>query len=158
MLEREEEVGVPDRLRLLLTAAGLKPDMDGYTVLVHRVMRFLKAEGLDEAAEEIRRAFGLAPDEDTEGGPSDEGNTMGFWSPRSSAPEGPPFTDTAADPDADVGTFTSWAAESSSNERNRGQWETGGDDMTSAHLWDPSHSPHRPTEPRTQAEDDGADY
>ncbi|MER5840148.1 hypothetical protein ABT099_07475 [Streptomyces prasinus] len=153
MFDREEEVGVSDRLRLLLTAAGLKPDMDGYTVFVHRVMRFLKAEGLDEAADEIRRAFGLAPDEGPEGKPSDEENTMGPWPPRSPTPEGPPFTDTVADPDADAGAFTPWAAESSANERNRDQWETGEDDMTSPHLWDPSHSRHRPAEPRTRDED-----
>ncbi|WP_252991160.1 hypothetical protein [Streptomyces viridosporus] len=136
MFDREEEVGVSDRLRLLLTAAGLKPDMDGYTVLVHRVMRFLEAEGLDEAADEIRRTFGLAPDEGPEGEPSDEGDTMGPRPPRSPAPEGPPFTDTAAGPDVDAGadTFTPWAAESSANERNRDQWETGEDDMTSPYL------------------------
>ncbi|MER5551584.1 hypothetical protein ABT001_07875 [Streptomyces sp. NPDC002793] len=155
MFGREEEVGVPDRLRLLLTAAGLKPDMDGYTVFVHRVMRFLKAEGLDEAADEIRRAFGLAPHEGPEGDPSDEGDTTGPWPPRSPAHEGPPFTHTAAHPDADggAGTFTPWTAESSANDRNRDQWETGEDDLTSPHLWGPSHSPHRPAEPRTRDED-----
>ncbi|MFJ3813273.1 hypothetical protein [Streptomyces sp. NPDC090056] len=156
MLDREEEVGVPDRLRLLLTAAGLKPDMDGYTVLVHRVMRFLKAEGLDEAAQEISRAFGLAPDEGPEDGPSEEGNSTGPWPPRSPAPDGPPFTGTTADPDADAGMFTSWTAETSANERNRDQWETGEYDMASAHLWDPSHSPHRPAEPSPRNEEDVA--
>ncbi|MEU1224927.1 hypothetical protein [Streptomyces sp. NPDC005828] len=155
MFGREEEVGVPDRLRLLLTAAGLKPDMDGYTVFVHRVMRFLKAEGLDEAADEIRQAFGLAPHEGPEGDPSGEGGTTGPWPPRSPAHEGPPFTHTAAHPDADGGadTFMPWTAESSANDRNRGQWETGEDDLTSPHRWDPSHSPHRPAEPRTRDED-----
>lgn len=145
MFDPEEEVGVSDRLRLLLTAAGLKPDMDGYTVLVHRVMRFLKAEGLDEAADEIRRAFDLAPDEGPEGGPSDEGSTAGPWPPRPPTPEGPPFTDADAD--------APWAAESSANERYGDQWETGEDDMTSPHLRDPSHSWHRPPEPRTRDED-----
>lgn len=155
MSDRAEEVGVSDRLRLLLTAAGLKPDMDGYTVFVHRVMRFLKAEGLDEAAEEIRRAFGLAPDEGAEGEPSDEGDTTGPWPPRSSAPENLPFTDMAADPDADTApdTFTSWAAENGAGQGNRGPWETSEDDMT-PHFWDPSHSPHRPAEPRTRDEGD----
>ncbi|MGW2257248.1 hypothetical protein ACWCXE_05120 [Streptomyces sp. NPDC001780] len=155
MFDREEEVGVSDRLRLLLTAAGLKPDMDGYTVFVHRVMRFLEAEGLDEPADEIRRAFGLAPDEGPEGEPSDEGDTTGPWPPNSPAFQGPPFTEAAADPDVDAGanTFTPWAAESGADERNRSQWETGEDDMTSPHLWDPSHSPHRLTEPRTRDED-----
>ncbi|MGW0910427.1 hypothetical protein ACWD1Z_01590 [Streptomyces sp. NPDC002784] len=69
--DREEEVGVSDRLLLLLAAVGLKPDMDEYTVFVHRVARSLEAAGLDEAAEEIRRT--LLP-----------------------APEGSPFTDAAA--------------------------------------------------------------
>ncbi|MFE3586326.1 hypothetical protein ACFXOY_02255 [Streptomyces niveus] len=152
MLEREEEVGVSDRLRLLLTAAGLKPDVDGYTVFVHRVMRFLKAEGLDEAANEIRRDFGLAPDGGTEGESLDEGNT-GPWPPRPPTPENPPFTNTAEDPDADAGSFPPWAPRSSADERNRDQWETGENDMTSTHLWDASHSRHRPGEPRTTDED-----
>ncbi|MFE2495976.1 hypothetical protein ACFXKX_25410 [Streptomyces scopuliridis] len=157
--DREEEVGVSDRLLLLLAAVGLKPDMDEYTVFVHRVVRSLEAAGLDEAAEEIRRTLLPAPDESggrqPEGGPSGEGDTTGPWPPRSPTPEGPPFTDTAADPDADAGAdaFTPWAAESSANERSRDQWETGEDDMTSTHLWDPSHSRHRPAEPRTRDED-----
>ncbi|MFE7301939.1 hypothetical protein [Streptomyces sp. NPDC057579] len=153
--DREEEVGVSDRLRLLLTAAGLKPDMDGYTVFVHRVMRFLRAAGLGEAADEIRRAFGLAPDEGPEGEPSDEEDTTGPWPPRSPDPENPPFTDTAAGPnDAGADTFTPWTAESSANERKRDQWETSEGHMTSPHLWDPSHSPHRPAESRTRDEDE----
>ncbi|MEV7653686.1 hypothetical protein AB0O39_05875 [Streptomyces anulatus] len=155
VFDREKEVGVSDRLRLLLTAAGLKPDMDGYTVLVHRVMRFLHAEGLDESADEIGRAFGLTPDEGPEGeGPEgkgpDEGNTTGPWPPRSPAPEGPPLTGTAADPDADA--CTSWAAEGNANEGVGGQWDTGEGDVTSQHLWDPSHSPRRHAEPRTRDE------
>ncbi|MEU3730632.1 hypothetical protein AB0E81_14605 [Streptomyces sp. NPDC033538] len=154
MFDREEEIGVSDRLRLLLTAAGLKPDMDGYTVLVHRVMRFLKAEGLDEAADEVRRAFGLAPHDGSGDGSSDEGHTTAPWPPRSPAPGGPPFTDTVAHQDADAGPdpFTPWAAESSASGRNRDQWETEEDYMTSPHLWDPSCSPHRPGEPRTRDE------
>ncbi|MGC4944592.1 hypothetical protein ACLQ2N_00030 [Streptomyces sp. DT224] len=55
--DREEEVSIAERLRLLLGAVGLKPDMDAYTVMVHRVVVTLEAEGLDEAAEEIRREF-----------------------------------------------------------------------------------------------------
>ncbi|WP_256726110.1 hypothetical protein [Streptomyces sp. MNU77] len=86
VFDREEEVGVSDRLRLLLTAAGLKPDMDGYTVLVHRVMRFLQAEGLNEAADEIGRAFGMSPDEGPEGEAPDEGDATGPWPPRPPAP------------------------------------------------------------------------
>ncbi|WP_308433844.1 hypothetical protein [Streptomyces anulatus] len=150
VFDREEEVGVSDRLRLLLTAAGLKPDMDGYTVLVHRVMRSLHTEGLNEAADEIGRAFGLAPDEGPGGEAPDEGNTTGPWPPRSPAPEGPPHTDTAADPHADA--FTPWAAEGNASGRSGGQWETGEGDMTSQHFWDPSHSTHRHAEPRTQDE------
>ncbi|MFC9478480.1 hypothetical protein [Streptomyces griseus] len=155
MFDREEEVGVADRLRLLLTAAGLKPDMDGYRVLVHRVMRSLQAEGLDEAAEEIRRSFGLAPDEAPEDEPPNAGNSTGPWPPRSPAPEGPSFTDTDADPDAEAGgeTFTPWAAEGGSAEGSGGPWQRDGETMTSHHLWDPSHSPHRPAEPRTRDED-----
>jgi hypothetical protein len=57
VFDREEEVGVAERLRLLLTAVGLKPDMDAYTVFVHRVVRDLEAAELNEAAAEIRRAF-----------------------------------------------------------------------------------------------------
>ncbi|MFC9396614.1 hypothetical protein ACFTWS_26100 [Streptomyces sp. NPDC057027] len=153
MFGGEEEVGVPDRLRLLLTAAGLKPDMDGYTVFVHRVMRFLKAEGLDEAADEIRRAFGLAPDEGPGDEPLDERDATAWPPPPAS--DGPPFTDRAAHSDADAGTdmFRPWAAERSASERHEEQWDTGKDDITSAHLWDPSHSPHRPAEPRTRDED-----
>ncbi|GAA2480662.1 hypothetical protein [Streptomyces gobitricini] len=154
VFDREEEVGVSDRLRLLLTEAGLKPDMDGHTVLAHRVMRFLKSEGLDEAADEIRRVFGLAPDEGPEDEPSGEGNTTGAWSPRPPAPGGPPFTDTDVDPGAS--TFTPRTAESSANEWDRGQdrWETSEDGTQSPHFWDSSHSPRRPAEPRSWDEDD----
>lgn len=81
MFEREEELEVSDRLLLLLTALGLKPDMDEYTVFVHRVVRSLEAAGLDEAAEEIRRTLLPAPDkgegEGPESGPSGEGAPRG---------------------------------------------------------------------------------
>jgi hypothetical protein len=80
---READVGVSERLRLLLTGAGLKPDMDGYTVLAHRVMRFLRAEGLHEAADEIMRAFGLAPDGDAEDNPADT-EPSSFWATEAS--------------------------------------------------------------------------
>ncbi|MFB7928722.1 hypothetical protein ACFC4C_06400 [Streptomyces sp. NPDC056039] len=125
--DREEEVGVSDRLLLLLAAVGLKPDMDGYTVFVHRVVRSLEAEGLDEAAEEIRRTLLLAPDdgEAPEGGHSDEGDATGPWSPRPPAPESSPFAE-AADPDADAGTFTPRAAESGAGEQNQG-WQKMGE-------------------------------
>ncbi|WP_234318424.1 hypothetical protein [Streptomyces sp. NRRL S-237] len=152
VVDREEEVGVSDRLRLLLTEAGLKPDMDGYSVLAHRVMRFLKTEGLDEAADEIRRAFGLAPSEGPEDEPSGDGNPTGPWTPRSPAPEGPPFTDTDVDPG--TSTFTPRTAESSTNEWDRGRyrWKTSEDDAP--RFWDPSHSPHRPAEANPWNEDD----
>ncbi|SDC67593.1 hypothetical protein SAMN05216505_103127 [Streptomyces prasinopilosus] len=151
VFDREEEVGVSDRLRLLLTEAGLKPDMDGYTVLAHRVMRFLKTEGLDEAADEIRHAFGLAPDESPEDDPSGEGSP---WPPPSPAPEGPPFTD--PDVAAGASTFTPRTAGGSANteDRGRGRWETGEEDTPSPHFWDLSHSPHRPAEPGPWDEDD----
>ncbi|PVE12092.1 hypothetical protein [Streptomyces scopuliridis] len=150
--DREEEVGVSDRLLLLLAAVGLKPDMDEYTVFVHRVVRSLEAAGLDEAAEEIRRTLLPAPDEGgregPEGGPSDEGDTTGPWPPRSPAPEGSPFTDTGA------GTFTPGAAESGAGERNQGWYETSEDDMTPPYVWDTSQSPHQPAAPRARDEDD----
>ncbi|WP_329282604.1 hypothetical protein [Streptomyces sp. NBC_00691] len=154
VFDREEEVGVSDRLRLLLTEAGLKPDMDGYTVLAHRVMRFLKTEGLDEAADEIRRAFGLAPGEGPEDEPSSEGNTTGPWPPRSPAPEGPPFTDPYVAPTAS--TFAPRTAEGSANtgDQRQDRWETSEDDTPSPHFWDPSHSPRRPAEPGPWDEDE----
>jgi hypothetical protein len=135
--DREEEVGVSDRLLLLLAAVGLKPDMDEYTVLVHRVMRSLEATGLHEAADEIRRTLFPAPDEEEgegegpEGESSGEGDTTGPWSPRSPAPEGSPFTGAAADPDTDAGadTFTPGTAKGGADERNQGWWETAQDDM-----------------------------
>lgn len=158
--DREEDVGVSDRLLLLLAAVGLKPDMDGYTVFVHRVVRSLEAEGLAEAAEEIRRTLLPTPDEGggegPEGGPSDEGGATGPWSPGYQAPEGSPFTDAAADPDAEpgAGTFAPGAAESDAGERNQGRREINEDDMTPPYFWDTSHSPHRPTTPRARDEDD----
>jgi hypothetical protein len=107
---RESDVGVAERLRLLLAGAGLKPDMDGYTVLAHRVMRFLRAEGLDEAADEIVRVFGLAPDGGAEDSPLSGG---GPWPPSSPAPEGPSFSGSGAGPDAggDSDSSSFWAAE-----------------------------------------------
>ncbi|MFB7582786.1 hypothetical protein [Streptomyces hydrogenans] len=154
VFDREEEVGVSDRLRLLLTEAGLKPDMDGYTVLAHRVMRSLKTEGLDEAAAEIRRAFGLAPGEGPEDEPSSEGNTTGPWPPRSPAPEGPPFTDPDVAPAAS--TFAPRMAEGSANtgDRRQDRWETSEDDTPSPYFWDPSHNPRRPAEPDPWDEDE----
>ncbi|WP_175411645.1 hypothetical protein [Streptomyces sp. TRM64462] len=156
--DREEEVGVSDRLLLLLAAVGLKPDMDEYTVFVHRVVRSLEAAGLDEAAEEITRTLLPAPDEGggegPESGPSGEGETTSPWSPRFPTPEGSPFTHAGADPDAGAGIFTPGAAESCAGERNQDWRETSGDDMTPPYFWDTSHSPNPPTAPRARDEDD----
>ncbi|MFK4109312.1 hypothetical protein [Streptomyces sp. NPDC002176] len=69
--DREEDVGVADRLLLLLDALGLKSDMDEYTVFVHRVVRSLEAEGLFDAAEEIRQTL-LTPAENRGDDPEDE--------------------------------------------------------------------------------------
>jgi hypothetical protein len=152
--DREGEVGVSDRLLLLLDAVGLKPGTDGYTVLVHRVVRSLEAEGLAEAAEEIRRTLLSTPDEDDAeepaAGPSNEGAT-GPWSSDFPAPEDARFTDAAAD--ADAGTFTPEAPESSADERNQTWQEPSEDDLTPPYFWGTSHSPHRPAGPRTQDED-----
>ncbi|MEU9002210.1 hypothetical protein [Streptomyces sp. NPDC048551] len=138
--DHEEEVGVSDRLLLLLAAVGLKPDMDEYTVFVHRVVRSLEAAGLDEAAEEIRRLVLPASDEDDgegpDGGLSGEGSTGGS-----------PFTDAAAS------TFTPGAAESGAGERNHGWQEAREDDMAPPYFWDASQNPDRPAAPRARDED-----
>ncbi|MFE2040022.1 hypothetical protein ACFXAZ_03660 [Streptomyces sp. NPDC059477] len=160
--DREEEVSVSDRLLLLLTAVGLKPGMDGYTVLVHRVVRSLRAEGLDEAAEDITRNLLTTPDEgggeEPEDGSSGVGSASGPWPPGFPAPEGSPSPDADADPDADAGadTFTPKAPESAAGERNEGWWETSEDDVTPPYLGDTSQSPHRPAAPHTRDEDDGS--
>ncbi|MEU6821753.1 hypothetical protein ABZ921_14065 [Streptomyces atriruber] len=160
--DREEEVGVSDRLLLLLAAVGLKPDMDEYTVFVHRVVRSLEAAGMDEAAEEIRRTLLPVPDvgegEEQEYAPSGEEDTAGPWSPRFPFPEDPPFTDATADPDtnASTGTFTPEAAESGVGEQSQGWWDTseGQGHMAPRYSWDASHSSHRPTAPRAREGDD----
>lgn len=160
LFDREEEVGVSDRLLLLLAAVGLKPDMDEYTVFVHRVVRSLEAAGLDEAADEIRRTLLPTPDESwgeaQEDGPSGQGGTTGPGSPGFPTPEDPPFTDAAEDPDADTGsgTFPPGTAESGADERNEGWRETSEKDMTPPYFGDTSHSPHRPAAARAQDEDD----
>ncbi|WP_324612613.1 hypothetical protein [Streptomyces scabiei] len=103
VFDPEEELGVSDRLGLLLAAAGLKPDMDGHTVLVHRVVRSLEEEGLDEAAEEIRRTFLPPPDESEDEGPGDwrasDEHPTESWSSDSPAPGSAPFTEAATDMD-----------------------------------------------------------
>ncbi|MEV0782354.1 hypothetical protein AB0I52_05060 [Streptomyces sp. NPDC050423] len=62
--DREAEVGAADRLVLLMAAVGVKPDMDEYTVLVHRVVTSLEMAELYEAADEIRRALLPMSDQD----------------------------------------------------------------------------------------------
>lgn len=164
--DREEEVGVSDRLLLLLAALGLKPDMDEYTVFVHRVVRDLETAGLDEAAEEIRQTllptYDEGGDERPGGGPSDDTDTAGAWSPGFSAPEAPPFTDAGTEPSAhagagpggEAGTFTPGTAESGAGRPDQGPWETSEDDMTPPYFSDTSHDPHRPAAPRAREEDD----
>ncbi|MFI8926209.1 hypothetical protein ACIG3E_00805 [Streptomyces sp. NPDC053474] len=153
MYDREEEVGVSDRLLLLLAAVGLKPDMDEYTVLVHRVVRSLEATGLDEAAEEIRQTLLSTPAEGggPEGESSGERDTTRPWEPRS------PFTDaaTASNPGADrgAGTFTPGMAENGADERTHGSREPS-EETTPPYFWDTSHSPQRPAATRASDEDD----
>ncbi|MEU5398563.1 hypothetical protein ABZ348_04600 [Streptomyces sp. NPDC005963] len=159
---REEEVGVSDRLLLLLTALGLKPDTDECTAFVHRVVRSLHMAGLDEAAEEIRQTLLGAHDggwdAGQEDGPSSAGNAEEPWSPPYPAPEDPAFTEAAdaEDPTADTGTgtFTPGSAESGPDVRNQGWGETSEDERTPPYFWDTSHSPHRPTTPQPQDEEE----
>lgn len=156
LFDREEEVTVPERLLLLLTALGLKPDMDEYTVFVHRVLRNLEAAELHEAAEDIRRTLFPSPDEHAgerpEGGFSDGGDTRSTWSTGfTAAPESPPFSDGAP------GTSAPGPQE---NGADRDWFETDENGMPPRYFWDPSHTPHPPTEPRPwpeDEEDDGAD-
>ncbi|MGA5640522.1 hypothetical protein ACPCTN_17450 [Streptomyces cinereoruber] len=141
VFDREREVGVSVRLHLLLAEAGLKPDMDGYAVLAHRVVRSLREQGLDEAAEEIARTFFSTPGEEGDEEPSGEGDATGPWPPRFSDLDDSLSTDTATAPEAD--------------EQDRGRWEADEDDMAPPSFWDPSYSSHRPTTPRVR-EDDGS--
>ncbi|MCX5122747.1 hypothetical protein [Streptomyces sp. NBC_00347] len=79
--DHEQETGVSDRLGQLLTAMGLKPGMDGYTVLVLRVTQTLDEAGLPDAAEEIRRTLLPTPDEYDAAPPADgdrDTDTDGF--------------------------------------------------------------------------------
>lgn len=154
----EEEVGVSDRMLLLLSAVGLKPDMDEYTVFVHRVVRSLQAAGLDEAAEDIRRTLLQASDEGGSEGPergsSGEGDVTQDWSPPFPASEGSPLTDAGPESAAVPDAFTQASAESGPDERNHSWGGTGEDGTTPPYLWDPSHSPHRPAAPQARDEDD----
>lgn len=153
--DREEEVGVPDRLRLLLTAAGLKPDMDGYKVFAHRVMRLLQAEGMGEAADEIRLSFGLAPDEEPDGETSDEADIDTPWPPPAPPSAGPLFTDMTTGKETEAGedAFTHWAAMSSSPESNGTWWEREEGDMPSPRLGESSLGPQRPDDDRRRDEE-----
>lgn len=144
-LTREEDVTPSDRLLLLLAAVGLKPDMDEWTVLIHRVVRSLEITGQYEAAEEIRRNLLETPDEDEdyvpESGTPGEGDTRG--------PDAPPFTGTSAE------SSTPEATDGEAENRTRGRHETSGYPTAPPHSWDSWHSPHRPAAPRTRDEDEG---
>ncbi|MFE9247966.1 hypothetical protein [Streptomyces sp. NPDC007088] len=152
---REEEVGVSDRLLLLLEALGLKPDTDEHTVFVHRVVRSLEAAGLNEAAEEIRRTLLPVPangwGEGSEGSPRDEGDPSEPRSPGFPSSEEPPFAGTSE------GTFTPGTAESDTGERDQDWWRTSGDETAPPYFWDTSHSPHRPASSHARDEDDEDD-
>ncbi|WP_329022940.1 hypothetical protein [Streptomyces sp. NBC_00690] len=159
MFSREDEVGVADRLLLLLAALGLKPETDECTTFVHRVVRSLQMAGLYEAADEIRQTVLAEPDEGegAEDGPSQAGGTTGPWSPPYPTAEDSPFTDVADAEDpaaAGAGTFTPGSAESGADERNESRGETGEGGMTPPYFWDTSHSPHRPAAPQAQDGDD----
>ncbi|QIQ02885.1 hypothetical protein [Streptomyces liangshanensis] len=162
MFDREEEVGVSDRLLLLLAAVGLKPDMDEYTVFVHRVVRSLDAAGLREAADEIRRIVLLVSDGGGDEGPeerlSGEQDNTGPWPPRSPRPDGSPPADTAAEPNADpdTGPFTPGATRSDANEQTQSWYSTTGDNLTPPHFWNASQNRHRSAGPRTGDEDNEA--
>ncbi|MEU4177759.1 hypothetical protein [Streptomyces sp. NPDC026589] len=158
MFDREGEVGVPDRLLLLLEAMGLKPDTDEYTVLVHRVILSLEMTGLHEAAEDIRRTVLPTPDEAGAEWPDEEYST-GEATTGGPRPQGPPAPDDSSFADADgepatesgTGRATPEAAESGAGEQNHSWWRTSKDGMAPPHYWDSSH---RPTSPRAQDEDE----
>ncbi|MGW4547771.1 hypothetical protein ACWEN4_15510 [Streptomyces violaceorubidus] len=153
----EEEVGVSDRLRLMLAALGLKPDMDEYTVLVHRVVRSLEATGLDEAAEEIKQTF-LTPGEADADNPETEtwtdGDTTGPWAPGMPSTDDSAFTDAAAEPDADGDTYAPGTAENSAGEQDRDWWSTHDDTTRSQYSRDVPQNPHGPATPRARAGSD----
>lgn len=140
LLDREEEVGVSDRLLLLLAALGLKPDTDERTVFVHRVVRSLEAAGLDGAAEEIRRTLLHMPNEGggegPDAGPSGVGDTPRPRSPGFPASEGSPSPDAGAGTGAEAaaGTFSPGAAERGRGGRPQEWWQTREDDTTSPHF------------------------
>ncbi|WP_435614667.1 hypothetical protein [Streptomyces coelicoflavus] len=155
LFDFEEEVRASDRLHLLLVTLGLKPDMDEYTVFVHRVVRSLEATGLDEAAEEIRQTF-LEPAEEGAEDPEAEhwadGDTMGPRVPGTRWADDSAFNTAAAEPDAD--TRTPGAAENSAGEQKRGWWKTRDDTTRSRYFWDVPPSSPGPAAPRSGAEGD----
>ncbi|WP_306340176.1 hypothetical protein [Streptomyces sp. AS13] len=165
MFDREEEVGVADRLLLLLEATGLKPDMDEYTVIVHRIVMSLEGAGLYEAADEIRRDVMPRQGTADAAGPEDgmtgaEGFRPG---PRS---EDLPYADEApsadGEPEGDsYGATTAPGAAGSTPGEHDGYWWRPGEDVppapphtedtaASPYYWDSSHTRHRPTTPREQ--------
>ncbi|MCW5253314.1 hypothetical protein [Streptomyces sp. SHP 1-2] len=157
--DREEEGGVTEGLLLLMAAAGLKPDTDEYTVLVHRFTRALEAAGLPEAAEEIRRDLlrtadknDEPEDEPTDGPTGGEGPSVP-WSPHSPSPGRPPFSEGGTSPTGGWGSHTG-QQDQDRGASSEGEGEGEGE-RVSPHFWDASHSPHRPTAPRTRDEGDG---
>ncbi|EYT84213.1 hypothetical protein CF54_02770 [Streptomyces sp. Tu 6176] len=163
--DREREVGVPERLLLLLEAVGLKPDMDEYTVLVHRVVRSLEAAGLHEAAEEIRRTVLPAPAPDDEEDPDDtspddpsngptngDDGTPGPWFRPYPGPGGAPFTEGATPPPPDTDTFVPGPPPSDTDVRPENRQHPSDTTATSPYFWDTTQTPHRPTAPQPQDE------
>ncbi|MFD3905899.1 hypothetical protein HXS80_11405 [Streptomyces sp. CB04723] len=158
-------MGVANRLLLLLEATGLKPDMDEYTVIVHRIVMSLEGAGLYEAAEEIRRD--VMPRQGTADAASPEDGMTGAEGfrpgPRS---EDLPYADEAPSADREPegepygGTTAPGAAGSTPGERD-GHWWRPGEDVppepphtedtaASPYYWDSSHTRHRPITPRAQ--------
>ncbi|MET7340443.1 hypothetical protein ACIOEZ_03880 [Streptomyces sp. NPDC087866] len=137
MFDREEEVSVAERLLLLLAAAGLKPDMDEYMVLVHRVMRALQAAGLEDAAEEIRRTILSFDEEETDG--------SAFAAPT---------------PENDSSPFPPGAREDERDTTDQGGWRRTPeeDDMSSPYYWNPGHSRRRPESSFSEQSDDQDDH
>ncbi|MFE0859487.1 hypothetical protein ACFW5P_01585 [Streptomyces rochei] len=156
----EEEITVSDRLRLMLVTLGLKPEMDEYTVFVHRVARSLEATGLDEAAEEIRRTFLKPTETEAEGPEADaraDGDTTGPWAPGSRTTDDWAFTDATAKPGAEPGAGTDTcvpgAAESAAGGAERRWWEAHTDTTRNRYARDVSDNPHRPAASRPRAEE-----
>ncbi|OWA08848.1 hypothetical protein B9W62_13695 [Streptomyces sp. CS113] len=158
----EDEVGVSDRLGLLLATLGLKSEMDEYTVFVHRVVRSLEATGLEEAAEEIRQAF-LTPAQGEEGVEHPEAEawtdrgTTGPWAPGTRSADDPASTDAAAEPEVETDTNAPGTGDSSPRPQERGWWEARDDITQSRNLWDDPHDTHRPATPQERSEDDQDD-